>query len=82
MPPPAPKTNADFRRMLETPRTDRSEDGATGGARPRRPKAAGEPGDVKKKHRRPKPAAEEAEDDAEKYRCASMTKFSTSSCNL
>ncbi len=74
MPPPAPqapKTNADFRRMLETPRTDRSEDGAPGGARMRRQKAGGEPGEAKKKSRRPKPVAEDGEGDAEeKYRCA------------
>jgi len=67
MPPPAPqapKTNADFRRMLETPRTDRSEDGAPGGARMRRQKAGGEPGEAKKKSRRPKPVAEDGEGDA------------------
>lgn len=74
MPPPAPqapKTNADFRRMLETPRADRSEESAPGGARTRRQKASGEPGEAKKKSRRSKPVAEDDEGDAEdKYRCA------------
>ena len=56
--------------MLETPRVDRSEDGAPGGGRRmRRPKAEGEGGDAKKKSRRPKPVAEGDDDDADdKYR--------------
>jgi hypothetical protein len=58
-PPRRPQTNADFRKLLDTPRVDR------GGDEPkeRRPRKQADAPKPKKKSVRPKPEAEKPEDD-------------------
>ena len=68
MPPPPQRklnTNADFRKLLETPRVDRGDD-----AKERKPKKAQatQSGQQKKKPHRPKPESVKIEEDESGYR--------------
>ena len=59
-PPPArPQTNADFRKLLDTPRVERGDDGP----RERKPRKQADASRPKKKSTRPKPEPEKPAED-------------------
>jgi hypothetical protein len=58
-PPERPQTNADFRKLLDTPRIERGGDGP----RERKPRKQADAPKTKKKSARPKPEPEKPADD-------------------
>ena len=77
MPPPKPRTNADFRKLLETPRSERLPDLGAQGGQARKQHSNKQQQPKKARPYKPKAQAEEkADPDEPQYRCDSMPEAS------
>ena len=81
MPPPKPRTNADFRKLLETPRSERLPDLGAQGGQARKQHSNKQQQPKKARPYKPKAQAEEKADPEEpQYRCNSLPEASSGRC--